>query len=108
MGKDFKAPSRTISTEPWKSLPLGQSLPLETTASHSTPDLKDAWGLPAPSPDVQRYPDDLKLGNWMFDRAHELFAAANAQKSWSFREGKQQFAGHLLGTCRNGKRSEDV
>src|SRR6202521_791676 len=38
----------------------------------------------------------------MFARAHELFEAAGAQKKWSFPAREQQFAVHLLGTCRMG------
>ena len=39
----------------------------------------------------------------MFARAHEIFDAAGAQKKWSFPAREQQFAVHLLGTCRMGK-----
>jgi choline dehydrogenase-like flavoprotein len=38
----------------------------------------------------------------MFARAHELFEAAGAQKKWSFPAAEQQFAVHLLGSCRMG------
>jgi choline dehydrogenase-like flavoprotein len=38
----------------------------------------------------------------MFARAHEIFDAAGAQKKWGFPAREQQFAVHLLGTCRMG------
>jgi choline dehydrogenase-like flavoprotein len=38
----------------------------------------------------------------MFTRAHELFEAAGARKKWSFPASEQQFAVHLLGSCRMG------
>jgi choline dehydrogenase-like flavoprotein len=81
----------------------GTSLPLENNSFSLDPDLKDAWGLPALRLTYTDHPDDLKLGNWMFARAHEIFDAAGAQKKWSFPVREQQFAVHLLGTCRMGK-----
>ena len=80
----------------------GTSLPVENNSFSLDPDLKDAWGLPALRLTYKDHPDDLKLGNWMFKRANELFDAAGAQKKWSFPVGEQQFGVHLLGTCRMG------
>jgi choline dehydrogenase-like flavoprotein len=48
------------------------------------------------------HPDDLKLANWQNARAQELLDAAGAQKKWGFPVAEQQFAVHLLGTCRMG------
>src|SRR5260370_13052903 len=78
----------------------GPSLPLENNRFSLDPDLKDAWGLPALRLTYTDHPDDLKLGNWMFARAHEIFDAAGAQKKWGFPAREQQFAVHLLVTCR--------
>jgi choline dehydrogenase-like flavoprotein len=101
-GKDFKAALADDFNRTMEIFCHGTSLPLENNSFSLDPDLKDAWGLPALRLTYKDHPDDLKLGNWMFDRAHELFAAANAQKSWSFPAREQQFAVHLLGTCRMG------
>lgn len=80
----------------------GTSLPVEDNSFSLDPDLKDAWGLPALRLTYKDHPDDLKLSRWLNDRAHELLQAAGARKQWSFPIGEQQFAVHLLGTCRMG------
>ena len=101
-GKDFKAALAQEFNRTMEIFCHGTSLPLENNSFSLDPDLKDAWGLPALRLTYKDHPDDLKLGNWMFARAHELFDAAGAQKKWSFPAGEQQFAVHLLGSCRMG------
>ena len=80
----------------------GTSLPVEDNSFSLDPDLKDAWGLPALRMTYKDHPDDLKLCTWLSARAHELLDAAGAVKKWSFPVREQQFAVHLLGTCRMG------
>jgi choline dehydrogenase-like flavoprotein len=80
----------------------GTSLPLETNSFSLDPDIKDAWGLPALRMTYRDHPDDLKLVNWLNNRALELLDAAGAQKKWSRPINEQQFSVHLLGTCRMG------
>jgi choline dehydrogenase-like flavoprotein len=80
----------------------GTSLPLETNSFSLDPDLKDAWGLPALRMTYKDHPDDLKLTNWLNARALELLDAAGAQKIWHLPIQEQEFAFHLLGTCRMG------
>jgi choline dehydrogenase-like flavoprotein len=101
-GKDFKAALAQDFNRTMEIFCHGTSLPVENNSFSLDPDLKDAWGLPALRLTYKDHPDDLKLGNWMFARAHELFDAAGAQKKWSFPAGEQQFGVHLLGTCRMG------
>jgi choline dehydrogenase-like flavoprotein len=48
------------------------------------------------------HPDDLKLTRFLSARALELLDAAGAQKKWAIPIEEQQFAFHLLGTCRMG------
>jgi choline dehydrogenase-like flavoprotein len=78
-------------------------LPVENNSFSLDPDLKDAWGLPALRLTYKDHPDDLKLTNWLFQRAHEVHEAAGAVQKWSFPAQEQQFGVHLLGTCRMGK-----
>src|SRR5215470_14121586 len=80
----------------------GTSLPLETNSFSLDPDIKDAWGLPALRMTYRDHPDDLKLVNWLNDRALQLLDAAGAQKKWTLPINEQQFSVHLLGTCRMG------
>jgi choline dehydrogenase-like flavoprotein len=81
---------------------VGTSLPLETNSFSLDPDIKDAWGLPALRMTYRDHPDDLKLVNWLNDRALQLLDAAGAQQKWTLPINEQQFSVHLLGTCRMG------
>jgi len=80
----------------------GPSLPLETNNFSLDPDVKDAWGLPALLMTYRDHPDDLKLVNWLNDRALELLHTAGAVKMWSQPVQEQQFGLAFLGTCRMG------
>ncbi len=80
----------------------GTSLPVENNSFSLDPDLKDAWGLPALRMTYKDHPDDLKLCTWLSARATELLDAAGVQKMWAPPVQEQQFAVHLLGTCRMG------
>ncbi len=101
-GKDFKATLAHNFTRTMEVTCHGTSLPVENNSFSLDPDLKDAWGLPALCLTYKDHPDDLKLTNWLLERAHEVHEAAGAQKKWSFPAQEQQFGVHLLGTCRMG------
>ena len=101
-GKDFKSALAHNFSRTMEIFCHGTSLPVENNSFSLDPDLKDAWGLPALRLTYKDHPDDLKLTNWLFARAHELHEAAGAQKKWSFPAQEQQFGVHLLGTCRLG------
>jgi len=78
------------------------SLPVENNSFSLDPDVKDAWGLPALRMTYKDHSDDLKFMRWLNDKGLQLLDAAGAQKKWSFPIDEQQFAVHLLGTCRMG------
>jgi choline dehydrogenase-like flavoprotein len=80
----------------------GTSLPVESNSFSLDPDVKDAWGLPALRMTFRDHPNDLKMMEWMRARAMEILDAAGAKTKWSFPVQEQQFAVHLLGTCRMG------
>jgi choline dehydrogenase-like flavoprotein len=101
-GKDFKATLAHNFTRTMEVFCHGTSLPLENNSFSLDPELKDAWDLPALCLTYKDHPDDLKLSNWLIDRAHEIFEAAGAQKHWGYPATEAQFAVHLLGTCRMG------
>lgn len=101
-GKDFKAALAHNFTRTMEIACHGTSLPVENNSFSLDPELKDAWGLPALRLTYKDHPDDLKLTNWLYARAHELHEAGGAQKKWSFPAQEQEFAVHLLGTCRMG------
>jgi choline dehydrogenase-like flavoprotein len=101
-GKDFKHALGHNFTRTMEVFSHATSLPLETNSFSLDPDLKDAWGLPALRLTYKDHPDDLKVARWLNDRALELLDAAGAQRKWSSPIEEQQFAVHLLGTCRMG------
>ena len=101
-GKEFKAALAQNFNHTLEIFCHGTSLPVEDNSFSLDPELKDAWGLPALRMTYKDHPDDLKLANWMFARAHELLEAAGARKHWGFPAQEAQFAVHLLGTCRMG------
>jgi choline dehydrogenase-like flavoprotein len=101
-GGNFKAVLRDNFTRTMEIHAGGTSLPLETNNFSLDPDVKDAWGLPALRTTYKDHPDDLKLMHWLNARALEIFDAAGAVKKWSRPIGEQEFAVHLLGTCRMG------
>ncbi len=102
-GKDFKATLAHNFTRTMEIFCHGTSLPVENNSFSLDPDVKDAWGLPALRLTYKDHPDDLKLSNWLFERAHQIHEAAGAVKKWGFPAQEQQFGVHLLGTCRMGK-----
>jgi choline dehydrogenase-like flavoprotein len=102
-GKGFKDVLSHNFTRTVEIFCHGTSLPVENNSFSLDPDLKDAWGLPALRMTYKDHPDDLKLCTWLNARATELLDAAGAQKMWAPPVQEQQFAVHLLGTCRMGK-----
>ena len=101
-GKGFKDVLSHNFTRSLEIFSHGTSLPVENNSFSLDPDLKDSWGLPALRMTYKDHPDDLLLTNWLNTRALELLDAAGAVKKWSFPAREQQFAVHLLGTCRMG------
>jgi len=101
-GKGFKDVLSHNFTRSLEIFSHGTSLPIENNSFSLDPDLKDSWGLPALRMTYKDHPDDLLLTNWLNARALELLDAAGAVKKWSFPAQEQQFAVHLLGTCRMG------
>lgn len=101
-GKDFKKALHHNFTRTMEIFCHGTSLPVESNSFSLDPDVKDAWGLPALRMTYKDHPDDLKLDEWMKDRALEILDAAGAKTKWNSPIQEQQFAVHLLGTCRMG------
>jgi len=101
-GADFKRALRHNFTRTFEVFCHGTSLPVETNGFSLDPDVKDAWGLPALRMTFRDHPNDLKMMNWMKDRALEILDAAGAKTKWSNPVAEQEFVVHLLGTCRMG------
>ena len=101
-GKEFKKALCHDFTRTMQLFCHGTSLPVESNSFSLDPDVKDAWGLPALRTTFRDHPDDLKLMTWMMERAMEILDAAGAKTKWHEPIREQQFAYHLLGTCRMG------
>jgi choline dehydrogenase-like flavoprotein len=76
-------------------------LPVESNTITLDPDVKDAWGMPAPRITYKNHPDTVKTIQFMEDRGIDLLDAAGAQKTWRMAVW-DEFSNHLLGTCRMG------
>jgi choline dehydrogenase-like flavoprotein len=101
-GKEFKKALHQNFTRTLEIFCHATSLPVESNNFTLDPDVKDAWGLPALRMTYRDHPNDLKMMNWMVERAMELLDAAGAKTKWHQPVQEQQFAVHLLGTCRIG------
>jgi choline dehydrogenase-like flavoprotein len=101
-GKEFKATLAHNFTRTMSVMSHGTSLPVEDNSFSLDPDLKDAWGLPAIRMTYKDHPDDLKLGVFLRTRMMELLDATDAKQKWANPVEEQDFAYHLLGTCRMG------
>ena len=78
------------------------SLPIETNSISLDPTVKDAWGVPAIRMTYTDHPQDLKLYKYFAQRSEELLHASGAVQTWQLPVESQEFAVHLLGTCRMG------
>jgi choline dehydrogenase-like flavoprotein len=101
-GKEFKKALRQNFTRTMQLFCHGTSLAVASNSFSLDPDVKDAWGLPALRMTFRDHPNDLKLANWMQERALEILDTAGAKAKWHGEIQEQQFAVHLLGTCRMG------
>jgi choline dehydrogenase-like flavoprotein len=101
-GKQFKKTLSHNFTRSFQIFCHATSLPVESNNFTLDPDVKDAWGLPALRMTYRDHPNDLKMMQWMQDRAMEIMDAADAKVKWRLPVQEQQFAVHLLGTCRLG------
>jgi choline dehydrogenase-like flavoprotein len=101
-GSSFKRALSNNFTRTMEVFSHATSLAREDNSFSLDPDLKDAWGLPALRMTYKDHPDDLKTATWINDRALEILDAAGAKTKWTYPIIEQEFAVHLLGTCRMG------
>jgi choline dehydrogenase-like flavoprotein len=101
-GKDYKSMLRNNFVRTMEIFGHGTSLAREENSFSLDTELKDAWGLPALRMTYKDHPDDVKLANWLGARSLELLDAAGAKQKWTMPITEQEFAVHLLGTCRMG------
>jgi choline dehydrogenase-like flavoprotein len=78
------------------------SLPVASNSISLDSTVKDAWGVPAIRMTYTDHPQDLKLYKYFAQRSEELLHASGAAQTWQLPVESQEFAVHLLGTCRMG------
>ena len=101
-GKEFKRQLASQFNRTLEAAGHCTSLPVKTNSVSLDPDVKDAWGIPAPRITYQDHPQDLRVAKYFAERGEELLQAAGATKTWQTPVESQQFGFHLLGTCRMG------
>lgn len=102
-GPEFKKVMCQNFTRTFEIFCHGTSLPVDSNGFSLDPTVKDAWGLPALRMTFRDHPNDLRMMNWMKERALEILDTAGAKTKWANPVTEQEFAVHLLGTCRMGK-----
>lgn len=101
-GKDYKRWIAQTYTRAVLCYGHTSSLPVETNSISLDPTVKDAWGVPAIRMTYQDHPQDLKLYKYFTERSEALLHASGASQTWQLPVESQEFAVHLLGTCRMG------
>jgi choline dehydrogenase-like flavoprotein len=101
-GIEYKHMLRDGFTRSLYSLTHTTSLPVASNSISLDPTVKDAWGLPAIRMTFSEHPNDMKLYQFMLDRAMQWLSAAGATKLWPYPLDTYYPAVHLLGTCRMG------
>jgi len=81
-GKEFKKALHHNFTRTFEIFCHGTSLPVESNGFSLDPEVKDAWGLPALRMTYRDHPNDLKMMQWMVERAMEVLDAAGAKTKW--------------------------
>ncbi len=102
-GAEFKSALRDIYPRSVEIACHSTSLPLESNNITLDPVVKDRWGRPALRVTYRDHDDDLRMMQFLQDRANELLDAAGAVRKWSQPPGPQTVGAHLLGTCRMGE-----
>jgi choline dehydrogenase-like flavoprotein len=101
-GIEYKHMLRDGFTRSLYALTHTTSLPIATNSISLDPTVKDAWGLPAIRMTFSEHSNDMKLYQFMLDRATQWLTAAGATKHWVYPLDTYYPAVHLLGTCRIG------
>jgi choline dehydrogenase-like flavoprotein len=85
-----------------------EDLPLETNRVDLDPDVKDAYGLPAPRITHRQHANDIAMNRWYAERQLEIAEAAGVAEKWvisTFAISETNHAAgsaHFHGTCRMG------
>ena len=78
------------------------SLALDTNDVTLDPEVKDRFGRRALRITYKDHPDDVRMVEFLQDRAVEILEAAGARQVWAAPVVEQSAGFHLLGTCRMG------
>ena len=103
-GSEFKRTFETYFTHTMTLLSHTSSLAVPSNTITLDPDVKDAWGLPAPRVTYDYHPDDRATMKWLIPRQIEILETAGARKTWvqPYAVADNMPSRHLMGTCRMG------
>jgi choline dehydrogenase-like flavoprotein len=88
-----------------------EDMPMESNRVDLDPEVKDAFGLPAPRITHRQHPNDVAMNRWYGERQLEIAEAAGAAQKWlitapEFAVGEpgvsMRGSAHFHGTCRMG------
>ncbi|HVN05063.1 MAG TPA: GMC family oxidoreductase [Bryobacteraceae bacterium] len=103
-GSEFKRTFATYFTHSMSLLSHTSSLAVMSNTVTLDPEVKDAWGLPAPRVTYDYHPDDRATMKWLIARQIEILETAGARKTWvqPYAVADNMPSRHLMGTCRMG------
>jgi choline dehydrogenase-like flavoprotein len=101
-GAEYKRLLREYYTRTMSLLAHATSIPMERNTITLSPDVKDAWSLPAVQVTYDFHPDDVANMRWILARQIEILEAAGARKIWTQPVEAFSLSRHLMGTCRMG------
>jgi choline dehydrogenase-like flavoprotein len=84
-----------------------QELPVFDARVEIDPVVKDHWGIPVLRISGQKHDNDIKVGQFIAEKAEKVILEAGAYKTWLSVPGKGVSGGqHQAGTCRMGNDPE--
>lgn len=104
-GAEYKRMLREYYTRTMSLLSHSTSLPQLKNSISLDPDVKDAWGIPAPRITFSHHPDDMATLRWLLPKQEEILKAAGAKRVWLTPAETFYPTRHLMGTCRMGRDS---
>ena len=104
-GDDFKKTFEVYFSRTMSLLSHTTSLSQTQNSVSLDPDVKDAWGMPAPRITFNYHPDDMATMKWIREKQFEILHAAGSKKVWAlpYAVTDNMPSRHLMGTCRMGK-----
>jgi choline dehydrogenase-like flavoprotein len=102
-GSEYKRMLREYFTRTMSLLSHSTSLPQFRNSVSLDPDVKDAWGVPAPRVTYSPHADDVATLRWLLTKQQAILETAGAKRVWLTPAETFWPTRHLMGTCRMGR-----